>query len=300
MDGLGRKSTIATARVSVTQSLQKPTLRQKTIAKTSVQPKKTKRPTKPTFIVPLFAPKAPHQLLQKFSLMRRRARVISKRAKIATAQRLRKQLLFPKYALLITGLVMIVSFAGGVYLEWSSKQSSAYVSGVAQVLGVEESANQSASESFFSADQAVDTFIEAMSATGDNAETSEYITRKQNLHRYLKSKGSPLARDDKALDALLHAKNMHMVLAISFVESNFCEHYVDYNCSGIGVEPGHPSWQVYKSFANWVIGLDSLIERRYKNWTPEEMRGVYVYPGSDNWVNGVNDVLAELKKANIQ
>jgi hypothetical protein len=93
---------------------------------------------------------------------------------------------------------------------------------------------------------------------------------------------------------------MRMILAISFVESNFGKHCADNNCSGIGVDPSSGSWRRYKSTANWVLDFDRLLNRRYKDWAPEEMRGVYVNPGSNAWVVGVYQVLDELTAAGIR
>src|SRR5690242_4269980 len=54
--------------------------------------------------------------------------------------------------------------------------------------------------------------------------------REQELKIYLSSKGSPLAADETALAALASAKNMKMIVAISFVESDFGKHCYYYNC----------------------------------------------------------------------
>lgn len=250
------------------------------------------------FITPLFAPRAPHRLIQHGAvqkrIMMRRLRKAVRRARMITQQPVMMRRAFG----LAFAAIALVSFSGGAYLEWSSKSTNASSESNEQVLGSTTFVGPVES---ITPEQAMQTFIQLLNdeqtvVTGED----EYIAKKEKLKIYLTSKKSPLAKDDQALDALLHTKNMKMILAISFVESNFAKHCVDNNCSGIGVEPGHPHWREYKGLANWVLDFDKLLERRYKGWTPEEMRGVYVYPGSDNWENGVKQVLGELKKAGIE
>ena len=122
------------------------------------------------------------------------------------------------------------------------------------------------------------------------------IERKNKLRDYLASKRSPLAEDDAALDEFLASNNMEMMLAISFVEGNFCRHQVESNCSGIGGSKMHK----YKNFAEWVREFDSLLERRYKGLKVEQFIGNYVVPGTDNWKNGVYQVLGELEQLGIK
>src|SRR6185295_10948528 len=81
-----------------------------------------------------------------------------------------------------------------------------------------------------------------------SAEEIKADQRKQTLQKYLASHKSPLAEDDQALDTLLRARNMKMVLAISFVESNMCRKQVYHNCSGIGGS----NIKQYKSFSQWI------------------------------------------------
>ncbi len=259
--------------------------------------RKSKR-IRTSYIIPLFAPMAPHRLLQQSYLLRRKIKRYRKIAK-----RVHRQIQRPIIARRIVAaavlLVGFVSFGGGMYAEWSSRTSHASADVISdQVLGSESFVGPAQN---ISPDEAIQTFVQLLDEEKtDIAAVDQYEIRKDALRAYLATKHSPLAEDDKALDALLHARNMKMILAISFVESNFCRRYVDHNCSGIGVEPSHPAWRKYKGFANWVFDFDSLLERRYKNWTPEQMIGKYVVPGSKNWENGVKQVLAELKKAGIE
>lgn len=254
----------------------------------------------PQFVIPLFVPEAPHRLLQQAVLAKKVFRIYKKRLMRIARARLQQPGAIPKFAIGFAIVAMVTSFGGGAYLEWSSKQSSA--NGEEQVLAATASASVDQAETI-PTDEALQTFIQLLAnerTDSANDEPDVYTLRKHKLQNYLASKRSPLAKDDLALDALLHAKNMKMILGISFVESNFAQHCVDNNCSGMGVAPEHPSWQKFKSLANWIIAFDQLLERRYKNWTPEEMLGIYVYPGTDNWKNGVEQVLGELKRAGIE
>ena len=129
-------------------------------------------------------------------------------------------------------------------------------------------------------------------------EAEQLATQKRKLKKYLQDKKSPFAEDDAALDAFVNSKNMKMMVAISFVESTFGKHCYYYNCSGIGGTP--PSLRKYKSYADWIQDFDSLLERRYKNIPPEKFIGLYVQPGSPNWINGVKQVLREFEERGIQ
>ncbi len=120
---------------------------------------------------------------------------------------------------------------------------------------------------------------------------------KAQLKEYLTSKKSPFAQDDATLTALAQAKNMKMIIAISFVESNFGKHCYYYNCSGIGGSV--PGLRKYESYAAWVQDFDSLLERRYKDLPVEKFIGLYVQPGSPNWLRGVRQVLEDFRKLEI-
>jgi hypothetical protein len=125
----------------------------------------------------------------------------------------------------------------------------------------------------------------------------DLTARKAKLKAYLISKHSPFADDDKALDAFVSSKNMKLMLAISFVESTFGRSCYYYNCSGIGGTP--PNLRKYNSYAEWIADFDQLLEQRYKGVPPEKFIGLYVQPGSPNWIYGVNQVLKEFKEQEI-
>lgn len=116
----------------------------------------------------------------------------------------------------------------------------------------------------------------------------------KNLQEYLTKYSSPLSEYSKEMVLQPQWKR---ALAISWVESNFGRKCADNNCSGIGVEPGHPSWRKYKTKLDWFKDMCKLMETpRYKEkyTTFEKMRGIYVYPGSNSWVFGAKQKFAEL------
>ncbi len=122
--------------------------------------------------------------------------------------------------------------------------------------------------------------------------------RRDSLRAYFESRNSPFADDDATLDAFLNSNNMKLMIAISFVESTMGKKCYYKNCSGIGGYP--PNLRKYDSFAEWVKDFDALLEKRYKGMEPEELMGVYVQPGSPNWINGVKQILGELRQQGIE
>lgn len=114
------------------------------------------------------------------------------------------------------------------------------------------------------------------------------------LQNYLQEHNSPLAEYSSEI---VRQPNWEKALAVSYVESNMGIHCYDNNCSGIGVKPGHPSWRKYPTKLDWFKDLSLLLEKPlYKDRfnTFEKMRGVYVQPGSANWVYGAKKIYAEL------
>ncbi|PIR96190.1 MAG: hypothetical protein COT92_02370 [Candidatus Doudnabacteria bacterium CG10_big_fil_rev_8_21_14_0_10_42_18] len=106
------------------------------------------------------------------------------------------------------------------------------------------------------------------------------------LQEYLESLGSPLAPYSADI---IQEPQWQRALAISWVESNMCKRHVDNNCSGIGVAPGHPLWRKYSTHLDWFKDMSNLLEKpiyKEKYTTFQAMRGVYVQPGSANWVYG--------------
>lgn len=117
-----------------------------------------------------------------------------------------------------------------------------------------------------------------------------------NLKLYLEKHRSPLA---EYAGEMIKQPQWQRALAISWVESNFCKRHVDNNCSGIGVAPGHKLWRKYETHLDWFKDMSALMEKpiyKDKYTTFQKMRGVYVQPGSANWVNGAQKKYNELIK----
>lgn len=117
-----------------------------------------------------------------------------------------------------------------------------------------------------------------------------------NLKLYLEKHRSPLA---EFAGEIIKQPQWQRALAISWVESNFCKRHMDNNCSGIGVAPGHKLWRKYETHLDWFKDMSALMEKpiyKDKYTTFQKMRGVYVQPGSANWVNGAQKKYNELIK----
>ncbi len=120
-----------------------------------------------------------------------------------------------------------------------------------------------------------------------------------NLTAYLKKHNSPL---EPYASEMVKQPQWQRALAISWVESNFCKRHADNNCSGIGVAPGHKSWRKYPTHLEWFKDMAKLMEKpiyKEKYTTFKKMRGVYVQPGSDNWVNGAQKKFNELNQLTL-
>jgi hypothetical protein len=133
--------------------------------------------------------------------------------------------------------------------------------------------------------------------TEEDLVAAQIAERKEKLKVYLESKKSPFAKDDGALNAFAQSKNMKMMVAISFVESTFGKNCYYYNCSGIGGTP--PNLRKYNSYEDWIYDFDKLLEDRYKDVPAEKFVGIYVQPGSPNWIFGVKQVLADFEQRGI-
>ncbi len=114
------------------------------------------------------------------------------------------------------------------------------------------------------------------------------------VKEYLHSKGSPL---EIYAAEIIQQPQWQRALAISYVESNFGKFCHSNNCSGIGGGPSSPTWRKYATKLDWFKDMTQLLEKpiykeRYN--TCAKMRGVYVVPGSQRWVDGCNKVSNEL------
>lgn len=114
------------------------------------------------------------------------------------------------------------------------------------------------------------------------------------LEAYLEKHNSPLAEYSAQI---IQEKHWKKALAISWVESNFGRRCANNNCSGIGVAPGHPAWRKYPTKLDWFKDMNALLDKPIyseKYTTFRAMKGIYVYPGSENWVRGAEQKFAEL------
>jgi hypothetical protein len=210
------------------------------------------------------------------------------------------------------GLIMFVlAFSLGMYFTWTTDSSkaeetetivtaSSQVPKLPVVAGVSTLGpiNQVPNDILFNLtlDQLEDYLTEALK-TPEMKEAEKLAERKAKLKTYLQTKNSPLV---SIADTIAELKHWKLVLAISNSESSLGRRCYENNCSGIGVEPGHPLWRSYKTKADWAKDLDKLLERRYKNWTLEKMNGVYNQPGSENWLLASKQILEELQEREIE
>jgi len=199
---------------------------------------------------------------------------------------------FAERLILLSVVIAALAFSAGIlfnlYVSPPLAQSQAYTNLVAKAKSAKEQIIDLASPIFSK-------FL------NDNRKAelakAALALRQEQIRKYLISKGSPFAADEATLAALANSKNMKLILAISFVESNFGKHCYYYNCSGIGGTP--PNLRKYNSYAEWVADFDQLLESRYKGLPPEKFIGLYVQPGSPNWIYGVHQVLNEFDRLSI-
>lgn len=124
------------------------------------------------------------------------------------------------------------------------------------------------------------------------------LSRRQNkLADFLKDYSSPF---EKYVEVVSKLKHWRLVLAISFAESGLGKRCADFNCGGIGVEPGHALWRTYKNYGEYLQDLDKLLERRYKDWSLQKMCGVYVQPCNENWLRATGQILSEITERKIE
>ena len=218
-----------------------------------------------------------------------------------------------QWSAVLAATLLFVGFLVGFWFTWETKPSGAegQVLGAmdinlppAETAAVEaptsspESVAQLSDDRFFKLTVSqLETYLEQVVKTPQLKEAERLADRKAKLKVYLQDKGSPFVDITDTIAELPHWK---MVLAISNSESTMGKRCYNNNCSGIGVAPGHPLWRDYPSHKEWAKDLDRLLEKRYKNWTLEQMNGVYNQPGSRNWVLAAKQVLEELQDRGIE
>ncbi len=200
-------------------------------------------------------------------------------------------------------VLAVLSFAAGAMfvMRWADPISETRIYGQAekQALLAQQGVREFSQQVIDIASPMFGTLVEENREEVDpkEAERALLTIRKEKIRVYLETKKSPFAQEDTALQAFAESRNMKLMIAISFVESTFGKKCYYFNCSGIGGTP--PNLRKYNNYAEWIRDFDDLLERRYKNLPPEDFIGLYVQPGSANWLYGVKQVLGELEERGI-
>jgi hypothetical protein len=125
-----------------------------------------------------------------------------------------------------------------------------------------------------------------------------------SLKQYLEKHNSPMA---EYAGEIIKQPQWQRALAISYVESHMGRYCHSNNCSGIGGAPGMKSWRKYATKLDWFKDMCQLMEKpiyKVKYTTFKQMNGVYVQPGSANWINGAtkkfNDLMAITAQSEIE
>lgn len=114
------------------------------------------------------------------------------------------------------------------------------------------------------------------------------------VQEYLDAKKSPLA---PYAAEIIQEPNWQQALGITYVESNFCAKAANYNCGSVGVKPGHSAWKKFENHFQGFQAVTQLLDKPlYKNKydTCKKKMGVYVVPGSTNWLRGCEKVEREM------
>lgn len=208
---------------------------------------------------------------------------------------------FAERAVLASLTLIVLSFAAGVMfvlkLSEPIGQSQVYDEAAKKAQLAEDGIKVFSQQVIDVASPVFAQFVKENREPEEDLNAKQFAERKAKLKKYLDSKNSPFAKDDEALDAFANSKNMKMMVAISFVESTYGKNCYYYNCSGIGGTP--PTLRKYNNYSEWIKDFDQLLEKRYKDVPPEKFIGLYVQPGSPNWIFGVKQVIREFNEQGI-
>lgn len=208
---------------------------------------------------------------------------------------------FAERAVLASLTLIVLSFAAGVMfvlkLSEPIGQSQVYDEAAKKAQLAEDGIKVFSQQVIDVASPVFAQFVKENREPEEDLDAKQFAERKAKLKKYLESKNSPFAKDDEALDAFANSKNMKMMVAISFVESTYGKNCYYYNCSGIGGTP--PTLRKYNNYSEWIKDFDQLLEKRYKDVPPEKFIGLYVQPGSPNWIFGVKQVIREFNEQGI-
>jgi len=218
-----------------------------------------------------------------------------------------------KVPVAVAVLALIMAFIGGMWSVFDT--SSSMADAQPQVLGESTSQPnltpsppsnpliagaelQGQNSSSVSNDVLFNTPIEYLQNYFKSASEPDTINRRKNqIERFLADRHSPLT---PASETIAEQEHWKLILAIAFAESTLGKNCADNNCSNIGVKPGAPSWRTYSSYSAWVVDFNRLLDKRYNDWTLDQMCGVYVQPCNPNWLLATRQILDALKENNIE
>ncbi len=111
-----------------------------------------------------------------------------------------------------------------------------------------------------------------------------------SVQSYLEKKRSPLAQ---YAHLIIQEPNWQQALGIIAVESTYCKNAANFNCGSVGVKPGHKQWRKFNNHFDGFKAVSTLLEKplyKEKYKTCKQKMGVYVVPGSSNWLKGCEKV----------
>ena len=205
-------------------------------------------------------------------------------------------------------IALFLAFGGGVWATLYTSKTSAD-NNQPQVLGdstevpagsmvLPNATLPPASPSDISNDVLFNTPIqELQNYLADVSQPDIIANRTAQLTQFLKDMHSPFI---SAAGTIANQSHWDLILAIAFAESTLGKNCTDNNCSNIGVGPNSPLWHKYASYQDWVVSFNRLLDKRYNNWTLEQMCGVYVKPCNPNWLTATKEILTDLKTRGIE
>lgn len=217
-----------------------------------------------------------------------------------------------KVPVLVAVLGLILAFGSGMWAVLDTRNTAAEIQ--PQVLGAYTSEPNSIAsapsgplvagsqlqgqDSSIAADILFNTPIQYLQNYFQSVSQPDVINlRKNQLEQFLKQHNSPFAQ---AAETIAEQDHWKLILAIAFAESTLGKNCTDNNCSNIGVKPGAPSWRQYSNYSRWVVDFNRLLDKKYKDWTLEQMCGVYVQPCNPNWLAATKQILNELQEQGIE
>ena len=240
-----------------------------------------RRPAPPPSLKPLVK-----KLLPRLAVVKTKLRVVP--------QPFYSKVFYNQFFVPITVFVACIAFAGGMSVALQTPKSAADTNtAVAEISVVDTTEPPPSTQPSVSNDAIFNTPLDLLKQYFQSSSEEKVLAlRKQNLKTFLQQHNSPLIDDS---DLIAQQPHWKLILAISFAESTLGKNCYDFNCSGIGGS----QIRSYKSFGNWILDFNRLLEKRYDNWTLEQMCGVYVKPCTTSWLNATKQILDELDGSGI-